>query len=586
MLGGFPAWSREKEHKLSNMSMLVPPVIGLWLNFVQGWGGISLGAQAACVHTCLFVDKSPLSVEVLQMNKGAQVLQADIMQRSTQQQVHMLSPAFPVLLSAGFPCQPYSRQGSGLALQDPRSDVLKGVLRTAWLMQCAGLILECVSEVAQHPTILRSIEELASKLGMRAQSTVLDLKDQWIARRKRWWSVILPQGQSKLQLLPWPVSDGPKAIGELIQAWPIWEEEEERELLLTQQEKAKFEDPRYGTDNRRLDMAQPAPTALHSYGNALAACPCGCRNQGFSEARLLRDGLRGFAVVSARLGCLRHIHPHELGFLNGVHASFVFPKSPRAALSLIGQIASPLQSLWIFLHVANWAAREKGLPPPPGAAQVLEVFKSRLLHQQSVTWIVPAMLSPRQLKVSDAKGAFEVKVSRPTRACDIVEAHAKLQHFEASFQVYVNGQPLDPEDYIPASVQAVEIKWTPVARELALPIASPPLCISSQATYAGTEPTSSRKRTFQAAEGLQVDRVGHPNPCLFTPQAYPGQTLKCASPPLSWFGEGEPCKTHLPEGFADPQADKQVSSPRVGDPNPCLANPNPCSGQFLTGTGL
>ena len=535
-----------------------------------GMGGISLGAQAACVHTCLFVDKSQLAAEILQDNKGAQVLQADIMHRSTQKQVHMRCPSFPVLLSAGFPCQPFSRQGSGLALQDPRSQVLKGVLRTAWLTQCAGLILECVSEVTQHPNTLRSIEELAGRLGMRVQTTVLDLKDQWISRRKRWWAIALPQGQSNLQLLPWPVSDRHKTVGEVIQAWPIWDEEEELELQLTQEERDKFEDPRYGPDSRRLDMTQPAPTALHSYGSALGACPCGCRSQGLSEVRLLRDGLRGFAIVSARLGSLRHIHPQELAFLNGVHAAFAFPKSARAALCMIGQIASPLQSLWIFLHVAKWAANEIGLPQPPEAVQVLEVFKHHLLRQQSLTWIAPAMLSPRVIKVLDAQGSFEIKVSKPVKAGDIIEAQAKLHLFDASFQVCINGRPLDHEDFIPAHVQTVEMKWRPVARSLALPIESSQR-LPSPTTNAMTGPTSAKKRILSDAEHSQAEesgsspRVCNPNPCQAAARTCQGQDIDRLVPqPQSQVIKG-------------PQQEQERAT--VVDPNPRPANPDLCREQ-------
>ena len=57
-----------------------------------GMGGISLGAQAACVHTCLFVD-----------NKGAQVLQADIIRNS-----RCTCAALPFLCSCqlAFPASP------------------------------------------------------------------------------------------------------------------------------------------------------------------------------------------------------------------------------------------------------------------------------------------------------------------------------------------------------------------------------------------------------------------------------------------------------------------------------------------------
>ena len=83
-------------------------------------------------------------------------------------------------------------------------------------------------------------------------------------------------------------------------------------------EASKFSDPGFGQDDRRLDQNAVAPTALHSWGNPLRGCPCGCRLSGFSLERLLQSGLRGIGIHSLVLERPRHIHPQEAGLLNGV----------------------------------------------------------------------------------------------------------------------------------------------------------------------------------------------------------------------------------------------------------------------------
>ena len=118
-----------------------------------------------------------------------------------------------------------------------------------------------------------------------------------------------------------------------------------------------FLDPQFGSE---LDQRSPAPTALHSWGCPLRACPCGCRKAGFSLERLRSGGLRGVGVRSLAFGGLRHLHPQEAGLLNGVPPSFQYVEDCRAALCMIGQIriASPLQSLCVLAHVAQWAQQE------------------------------------------------------------------------------------------------------------------------------------------------------------------------------------------------------------------------------------
>ena len=81
-----------------------------------------------------------------------------------------------------------------------------------------------------------------------------------------------------------------------------WDEEVELALAWTEEEQAAYTCADFGTEARRFDQAGKAPTALHSWGCALRACPCGCRSQGFCRDRLRRQGLRGVGVFSTVIG--------------------------------------------------------------------------------------------------------------------------------------------------------------------------------------------------------------------------------------------------------------------------------------------
>ena len=67
--------------------------------------------------------------------------------------------------------------------------------------------------------------------------------------------------------------------------------------------------------------------------------------------RLGKCGARGFGLRSMRSGKMRHLHPAEGALLCTVPPTFAFPCDLRAALSLLGQIAAPLQVLWLQAHI-------------------------------------------------------------------------------------------------------------------------------------------------------------------------------------------------------------------------------------------
>ena len=425
------------------------------IDVCSGLRGFSFGAQAANCSTHVFADCNALACRAVVANHGSAV-QANVLDAADRQRIHEQCPDFPALLGAGFPCQPYSRQGNGKASLDPRSQVLGGVLALAWEVQAAGLILECVVEASDCVEVVEAIDLLASKMGFCKQEVVLALADQWPCRRRRWWIVLLPANKGEVKLSAWPKAEGFQGVRNIIPEWPVWPGPVEASLQLSALEVSKFSDPKYGRDQRLLDMGAPAPTSLHSYSNQFQGCPCGCRSQGFCEGRLLKDGLRGFVVQSAQGNFQRYAHPQELGLLNAIPPAFVHLE-PRAALCLIDQVASPLQSLWVFLYIARWSAEVHGAPKPPCSDHVLRTFKDCLLQQRQDSWVLPSMFRPRLLRFVSQGAAASVQVGQPIRACELLEAEARLQGASATGQVMVGGRPVDGQALLHADSQDIQV---------------------------------------------------------------------------------------------------------------------------------
>lgn len=90
-------------------------------------------------------------------------------------------------------------------------------------------------------------------------------------------------------------------MGSIFTDWGVWSKEDEVSLKLTPYELQMYNDPKYGTDSRCLDLKDIAATILHSYANALTQCLW------LSPERLppTHLGKRGVARV------LRDFHPSQ-----------------------------------------------------------------------------------------------------------------------------------------------------------------------------------------------------------------------------------------------------------------------------------
>ena len=243
-----------------------------------GLGGISLGAHAAGGSSLAFVEWAQIACDTLRQNHG-KVIQGDLASRETRLQLQQIAPDTACVVAAGTPCQAFSVQGLGLGLKDRRSQTLFAIFQATWSLQAYGLVLECVTEIARHADAMAALHTFAAQMNFQVHQVQLDLSAQWEAKRLRWWCVMLPRALPDFHLEAWPQSQHWQTVEEVIGEWLVWPQQDERVLAWTSEEAAAHANPAYGSESRTFNMKGKSPTALHSWGNALTACFCGCRRQ-------------------------------------------------------------------------------------------------------------------------------------------------------------------------------------------------------------------------------------------------------------------------------------------------------------------
>ena len=255
-------------------------------------------------------------------------------------------------LAAGVACQPYSRLGDRRSSQDERSSTLPGTLRASYLMQCSCVILECVPQVVDDHWVQDVIRSYTAVSGQVANQTVLSLRQVWTAKRERWWCVLPRPEIAPPQLLSWKPHGPWRSVSDVMDCFNV-SKEEESALSLSQYELESFADLR-PLSSYCIQVGQPLPSALHSWGSPLSPCPCGCRTAPFRWDRLQRHGLCSVIVPYATEQsdtCYRYPSAAEIAVLNGLTPCLDFG-APRLSLALVGQLTSPLQSAWIGVQVA------------------------------------------------------------------------------------------------------------------------------------------------------------------------------------------------------------------------------------------
>ena len=206
---------------------------------------------------------------------------------------------------------------------------------------------------------------------------------------------------------------------------------------------SNYQDRRYGTDSRDFDYWSKVPTAVHSWGVALKHCPCGCRAKAFSDEWLQHGGLRGFGITSKHTGQKRFPHPGEVCFWNAIPASFKMIQPPRAALCMLGQMATPLQSAWVAAHVIQ-GARQGTDRQAQTPEECIQSWLNRVIQEAHNLWVTESMFYTRKLTFAHEDVLSFSMVCQPTTIREIIAAEKDLQGHGANVQIFSNGVALPP----------------------------------------------------------------------------------------------------------------------------------------------
>ena len=442
----------------SQIIYLPPPVAGDFLRTVEvcaGLGGTSVGATASGFRPLLAVDRSKLACSLLKQNGMPIVIHGDLHDWRTLARVHLAHASTRYGLIAGFPCQPFSTLGRSLAFQDPRAHTFFKVLDLAFLVQAAFVLLECVVAAGSHVLVQDALSAFCQIRGFRWTSVVLHLDRVLPCNRTRWWCLLIPDWIPEFQISDLPLAANFQTIASVFPFWPCWSRDQELQLVLDADEIEAFSNPAFGTQDRHLNWTGRCPTLLHSMGNQLRECPCGCRGP-LSEMLLTSQGLHGVLVASSwpDLGD-RHLHPLEAACLVGLPSTLQLGDDLRATLSQIGQIASPFQAQWVLLHLKA----QLGLISEEDIEATL--IRKVWTHVSNFyqLWTPHDMFLDRQVLLRFPDGtALDLRLHLPTKISHLLAAEYQLGNDWAQSRIECLGLSLLADQWIPAHASTLLLR--------------------------------------------------------------------------------------------------------------------------------
>ena len=389
----------------------------------SGIGIMGKGFERTGAVTQCYVDHNAEYVRWLKAHSVTPVVEGDICSCDTVFEIskHVSKTH---TLAGGFSCQPFSSLGDQLQEQDPRSSSFWGVLTAGHYLQSLVIILECTKEAATAECIQSGLKSFAESTGYRVVQQTLDLHSTWPARRTRWWAAVVHPLIDMDQIRPLPKLLFAPGIMHVVPKPMTLPQDQLEQLQLDLYELRNFYEDRKGITHNMTDFCKPLPTATHSWGSQVKACFCGCRSSGFNPQRIFEKGLYGQLIQldsTSKLGQhtvndARHLHPQEVAILNGLLPSHVTPSPDfhaRLELSGVGQMASPIQSLWVLAQVQFQASQQDIFPPVPEPEEVLACLCKQLLVERDSMWPNKTIYME---KFEDALNALHAKVdfSQPT----------------------------------------------------------------------------------------------------------------------------------------------------------------------------
>ena len=258
------------------------------------------------------------------------------------------------------------------------------------MLQVAVVVLECVIPAGSNTWVRQTIAEWCKLTNFHCRDVELHLHDVWAAKRSRWWAVLSSQDIGPIPVWPFDRCDDIVRVNQIIPKVCHWDPRDEMALSLNLEEQHAFRVIGEEVSPFLLNMVGKCPTALHSWGSQLHPCPCECRSAPLSSQRISEKGLFGVITKSAlaqdQSFHFRHLHPSECAALFGVDPTTDWGLDVKLALCALGQLASPIQSTWVFSHIGVVFDRlEFGTVKRTPPEQLL-AYKAWLLSKCSMLW--------------------------------------------------------------------------------------------------------------------------------------------------------------------------------------------------------
>ena len=407
------------------------------VDLCSGFGGLAQGAVASGFTVQVAVDQNQRMLDLYSKVGEAHLICGDVGDRNVVSEIWRHSSGAATVTS-GFSCQPFSTLGDCKSHEDDRSSSLTKTLKTAYYLQSQLIILECVAPASQDGFVRNELSHFMKCTGFHCTQTELKLDHVWPCRRHRSWWILSSPDIGPVELKAWPVLQNIQEVQQVIPDIRLWASNDEHQLALDEIELEAF-----GVNDEKhfkylLNGKGKAPCALHAWGSQTRACPCGCRKSGFSHARLASKGLHGCLTRSAQFpdgsSVIRHLHPNEVMCLNTFDPVIDFGTDVRLTLSAVGQIACPLQALWVFGAILERLDVMRNFPSFDSNTQI-QAYRSWLLMRCRQVWPTDACL------IQDQK------------LCDMMMFWKELQHLSLLELVF----PLRWEGKIDGTVSIASI---------------------------------------------------------------------------------------------------------------------------------
>ena len=259
------------------------------------------------------------------------------------------------------------------------------------------VVLECVVEIQQDKAVQDLLRAFALATGYRISQQVIRLQNAWCSRRDRWFCVLSAPVLGLCQLYDLPVLDSFQVVRHVMPCIRQWPEFDHAQLQLNLYELSKFHAyASGGIENMYLKLDGKCPTLLHSAGNQLYTCACGCR-AAFSEQRLKSRGLFGVLVpldtsqihMNQVMTHCRYLHPQEMWALMGGIPGIPTGHNLRLAMAGIGQAVSPLVGVWVLSQVKQHVDKFFARPCRCDPQGVLKQYMTDLAQVCAEWWPQP-----------------------------------------------------------------------------------------------------------------------------------------------------------------------------------------------------